>query len=76
MPNGHGDTPLGILLEQVPEPRRHMLERLDAVIRAAAPALEPSLWGDILGYGSYHYRYASGREGDGSLSALPNGRRT
>ena len=27
--------------------------------------LVPCIWGDsIIGYGSYHYRYASGREGD------------
>jgi hypothetical protein len=26
---------------------------------------EPRMWGDsIVGFGSYHYRYASGREGD------------
>ncbi|MBD5782029.1 DUF1801 domain-containing protein [Pelagicoccus sp. NFK12] len=26
---------------------------------------KPAMWGDaIIGYGSYHYRYASGREGD------------
>ncbi|GAB4453097.1 MAG: hypothetical protein OHK0029_05220 [Armatimonadaceae bacterium] len=26
---------------------------------------EPALWGEnIIGFGSYHYRYASGREGD------------
>ena len=26
---------------------------------------EPSMWGDaIIGFGSYHYTYASGREGD------------
>jgi hypothetical protein len=26
---------------------------------------EPAMWGDsIVGFGSYHYRYASGREGD------------
>ncbi len=26
---------------------------------------EPVMWGDsIVGYGSYHYKYASGREGD------------
>ncbi|MBO0596112.1 DUF1801 domain-containing protein [Nesterenkonia sp. E16_7] len=27
-------------------------------------AEEPQLWGSIIGFGSYHYRYASGREGD------------
>jgi len=26
---------------------------------------DPTMWGDsIIGFGSYHYRYASGREGD------------
>ena len=26
---------------------------------------EPKMWGDtIVGFGSYHYKYASGREGD------------
>lgn len=25
---------------------------------------EPRLWGSIIGFGQYHYRYASGREGD------------
>ena len=26
---------------------------------------EPEMWGDsIVGFGSYHYKYASGREGD------------
>ena len=26
---------------------------------------EPAMWGDsIVGFGSYHYKYASGREGD------------
>lgn len=24
----------------------------------------PHLWGSIVGFGSYHYKYASGREGD------------
>lgn len=25
---------------------------------------EPTLWATVVGFGSYHYRYASGREGD------------
>lgn len=25
---------------------------------------KPVLWGSMIGFGSYHYRYASGREGD------------
>jgi hypothetical protein len=30
--------------------------------------VEPQMWGtSIIGFGSYHYRYASGREGDAPL---------
>jgi hypothetical protein len=29
-----------------------------------ATGLEPRLWGSIIGFGGYHYKYASGREGD------------
>lgn len=25
---------------------------------------EPVMWGNMVGFGTYHYRYASGREGD------------
>lgn len=32
---------------------------------------EPVMWGDsIVGFGSYHYRYASGREGDWPLTGF------
>ena len=32
---------------------------------------EPKMWGEnIVGFGSYHYRYASGREGDWFLSGF------
>lgn len=33
--------------------------------------LEPKMWGDaIVGFGSYHYKYASGREGDAPLAGI------
>ena len=32
---------------------------------------KPKMWGDsIVGFGSYHYKYASGREGDWFLTGL------
>jgi len=32
---------------------------------------EPKMWGDsIIGFGSYHYKYASGREGDWFLTGF------
>ena len=30
----------------------------------------PVLWGSIIGFGSYHYRYQSGREGDAMLAGF------
>ena len=44
--------------------RRADLERLHALVRAAAPDLEPTMRFGMMGYGEFHYRYASGREGD------------
>jgi len=43
-----------------------ILELMKAVTQA-----EPRMWGDsIVGFGSYHYRYASGREGDWFLTGF------
>jgi len=36
-----------------------------------ATQAEPLMWGDaIVGFGNYHYRYASGREGDWFLTGF------
>jgi len=33
--------------------------------------LEPKMWGtSIVGFGSYHYKYESGREGDAALAGM------
>ena len=35
--------------------------------------VEPKMWGPtIIGFGSYHYKYASGHEGDAPLAGLSN----
>jgi hypothetical protein len=59
-------------LASLTEPRRTELKALDAAIRRAAPRLKPHLAysGTMIGYGPYHYRYASGREGDCPIVAL------
>ena len=37
----------------------------------AATGMEAKMWGDsIIGFGSYHYKYASGREGDWFLTGF------
>ncbi|WP_221583401.1 DUF1801 domain-containing protein [Microbacterium sp. G2-8] len=39
-------------------------------LMAAATGEDPVLTGTIVGFGSYHYRYASGREGDGPAASF------
>lgn len=52
--------------------RRELVAALDARIRRQMPDAPRRLWGSILGYGTYHYVYASGREGDGFPVGLAN----
>jgi hypothetical protein len=51
-------------LAAVDDGRRPDIAALDALIREHAPDLEPVIMDGMLGYGPFHYRYASGREGD------------
>ena len=62
-------------LDGLAEPRRTDMVLLDALIRRTAPELEPVMAGSMLGYGPFHYRYASGREGDAALIALASQKR-
>ena len=59
----------------VDDKRRPDIAALDALIRTHAPTLEPVIMGGMLGYGPFHYRYASGREGEAcKLSIASNAR--
>ena len=57
-------------IASLPDERRAAVRALHAAIRKAAPGLKPGLQCGMLGYGSYHYKYASGREGDWPVVAL------
>jgi uncharacterized protein YdhG (YjbR/CyaY superfamily) len=57
------------------EPRRGEIRTLHELIRRAVPQLEPTMAFGILGYGTYHYRYASGREGDSTVVGLAGNKR-
>lgn len=47
-----------------PERKRTDSQALDALFRKIT-GWQPVMWGpSMIGYGSYHYRYESGREGD------------
>jgi len=51
-----------------------VLDEVHRTIAAVAPELLPPVRdGAMLGYGPFHYRYASGREGDAHLVAVRGG---
>ncbi len=62
-------------IDALDEPRRGEIRELHDLIRETLPDLEPHVGTGMLGYGPFHYRYASGREGDASLLALSRRKR-
>ncbi|MGH3992405.1 MAG: iron chaperone [Pseudonocardiaceae bacterium] len=57
-------------IDALDEPRRSELRRLHELISAAVPELRPTMEFGMPGYGKYHYRYASGREGDAAVISM------
>jgi hypothetical protein len=66
-----GDTDVSAFLAKVADPaRREDCHTVLALMREVTGEL-PRLWGtSMVGFGSYHYRYASGREGDWFLTGF------
>jgi hypothetical protein len=60
-----GDADVGTFLDAIPDQeRRNDAKALLKLMRAATGEV-PKMWGpSIIGFGSYHYVYDSGREGD------------
>src|SRR3712207_5478467 len=57
------------------EPRHGDVEAIDDLIQRVAPQLDRRMERGMIVYGSYHYRYASGREGDWFPIALASNKR-
>ncbi len=52
-------------LNSVPDEKKRQDSFAVLELMKQATGKEPEMWGDsIVGFGSYHYQYASGREGD------------
>ena len=52
-------------LEQIENPKRRADCKTIAALMERLSGSKPKMWGDsIVGFGDYHYKYASGREGD------------
>ena len=51
-------------LDSITDPKKRAeAERLDAIFQDVT-GWKPKLWRNMIGYGEYHYKYATGREGD------------
>jgi hypothetical protein len=60
-------TKLGVaaFIEALTDPARRADAKALVKLMRSAAGEEPKMWGpSIIGFGSYHYRYESGREGD------------
>jgi len=56
--------------EKIEEPRRTEVMAVHKMITKALPKLKPEIVVGMIGYGSYHFKYASGKEGDWPIIAL------
>ena len=65
------DASVEEFLARVPgDQRRQDARRLCAMMREITGEA-PAMWGpSIIGFGAYHYRYASGHEGDSALASF------
>lgn len=58
------------LIDNLDEPRKSEILKLHNFIRKTVPKLSVSLYGAIIGYGNYHYKSKSGRDGDWMIIGL------
>ena len=62
-------------IAEADEARRPDLQRLHELIREVAPELEPTMEFGMMGYGKFHYKYKTGREGDWLKLGIANNKR-
>ena len=70
MPKAASPATPDAYIAQLDEPRRAAVKSIHAMITRALPKLTPSIQYGMIGYGTYHYKYDSGREGDAPIVAL------
>lgn len=58
------------LINKLEEPRKGEMLVLHNFIKKTVPSLPIGLYGAIIGYGNYHYKSQSGREGDWMIIGL------
>ena len=65
------DQEVTSFLEKIQNPKKRKDSQAILEIMQRVTGEPPVMWGDsIVGFGSYHYKYASGREGDWFLTGF------
>ena len=59
-------------IAHVEDDRKDDIQALHQLIQKTVPNLKPRMISGMIGYGTYHYKSKSGREGDWSLILLSN----
>ena len=57
-------------LEQIVSSKRRRDAETLVALTSRATGEAPHMWGTVVGFGQYHYRYASGREGDAPAASF------
>jgi hypothetical protein len=64
------DQPVAEFLDSIEDERKRADSRILAALLQEVTQAEPKMWGNMVGFGDLHYRYASGREGDWFLAGF------
>jgi len=65
------NAPVEAFLAQVPNDQQREDARRLCALMEQITGEPPAMWGSsIVGFGTYHYRYASGHEGDSALASF------
>lgn len=59
-------------IANLPEDRQSIVKKVHQTITRAIPKQKPRIISGMIGYGTYHFRSKSGREGDWSMVLLAN----
>lgn len=71
MTSGPQDVDMEAFLAGIPDERRRAECREVAALMRRITGVEPRMWGrGMVGFGRYHYRYDSGREGEWFLTGF------
>lgn len=57
-------------IDLIDEPRKSQVKQIHELIRKTVPNLKPFMVSGMIGYGSFHYKSKSGREGEWAVVSL------